>query len=447
MCSIYITENSLASDFDSKILVNRGPDAFSSIISSDLFISHYLLNMTGKATAQPVRNNNCIFLFNGEIYNYNHDCDYDTDIYKIINSYHEDGTQFCHSLDGEYAIVIINEAKSKVIVATDVFGTKPLYYSEGEGNFSICSYKSVLEKQNKKNISKFKPNSIYEFDLKNKKVLSINHNHSFSLKQHKKSFDDWTEAFLNAIKKRFTSVKWDIVLPLSGGHDSGAIACAFNKLGIKYESYTCIGHEDVEILKRRLAANFEKTKDKEIINIINRLNQDEFSKTKNFLKENTDTFTYGADLDYKKHVHNGFDDPGAIGLTFLLNQAKNKNPNIRICASGQGGDEITTTIQTYKFGKPNPKFFPEDLSSVFPWENLFYGAMSSYLLKEECVTGCFGIESRYPFLDKKVVQEFLSLHHTLKNSMYKAPITNFLLENNYPHSSGNPEIFKKGFNA
>lgn len=79
MCSIYITENRLASDFDSKILVNRGPDKFSSTISSDLFISHYLLNMTGKATAQPVKTNNCIFLFNGEIYNYNDECDYDTD--------------------------------------------------------------------------------------------------------------------------------------------------------------------------------------------------------------------------------------------------------------------------------------------------------------------------------------------------------------------------------
>jgi len=33
--------------------------------------------------------------------------------------------------------------------------------------------------------------------------------------------------------------------------------------------------------------------------------------------------------------------------------------------------------------------------------------MESYLAKEEYVGGAYGIESRYPFLDKKVVQEFL----------------------------------------
>ena len=34
---------------------------------------------------------------------------------------------------------------------------------------------------------------------------------------------------------------------------------------------------------------------------------------------------------------------------------------------------------------------------------------SSYLAKEESITGGFGIEGRYPFLDKAVVQEFLWL--------------------------------------
>mgnify|MGYP003324231006 CR=1 FL=1 len=37
---------------------------------------------------------------------------------------------------------------------------------------------------------------------------------------------------LDAIKKRFKNLEHDIILPLSSGLDSGAIACAFEKLEI-----------------------------------------------------------------------------------------------------------------------------------------------------------------------------------------------------------------------
>ena len=52
-----------------------------------------------------------------------------------------------------------------------------------------------------------------------------------------------------------------------------------------------------------------------------------------------------------------------------------------------------------------------------------------------------GVETRYPFLDKKVVQEFLWLDHNLKNSQYKSVLDNYFVENNYPFNRGE----KKGF--
>ena len=67
-------------------------------------------------------------------------------------------------------------------------------------------------------------------------------------------------------------------------------------------------------------------------------------------------------------------------------------------------------------------------------------------MKEESITGGFGIEGRYPFLDRKVVQEYLNLVPELKNKEFKAPITNFLEANNYPIKTGDPEKTKKGFN-
>ncbi len=67
--------------------------------------------------------------------------------------------------------------------------------------------------------------------------------------------------------------------------------------------------------------------------------------------------------------------------------------------------------------------------------------MVSYLAKEEYVAGSYGIETRYPYLDKYVVQEFLWLKHTLKNSHYKSVLYEYLTSFNYPFE----ENVKRGF--
>jgi len=67
--------------------------------------------------------------------------------------------------------------------------------------------------------------------------------------------------------------------------------------------------------------------------------------------------------------------------------------------------------------------------------------MESYLMKEEYVGGAYGIETRYPFLDKKVVQAFLNLEKNLKNYNYKSAIHQYLLKNNFPFD----ENWKHGF--
>ena len=52
-------------------------------------------------------------------------------------------------------------------------------------------------------------------------------------------------------------------------------------------------------------------------------------------------------------------------------------------------------------------------------------------MKEEIVTSTYGMEGRYPFLDKNLIQEFLWLHPDLKNNNYKSVIHNYLKLNNF----------------
>jgi len=100
----------------------------------------------------------------------------------------------------------------------------------------------------------------------------------------------------------------------------------------------------------------------------------------------------------------------------------------------------------YGCGWGNVDFFPDNLSKVYPWANFYGGSMDNYLRGDEYVGGCFGYETRYPFCDKDVVQEFLWLKPELKNSYnrcsYKPPLLYYLIKEKFPYYTR-----KLGFNV
>ena len=67
--------------------------------------------------------------------------------------------------------------------------------------------------------------------------------------------------------------------------------------------------------------------------------------------------------------------------------------------------------------------------------------MKAFISKEESVSSLHGIETRYPFLDKNVVQEFLYLKPNLKNDKYKSPLHHYMVKYDYPFE----ENVKNGF--
>lgn len=429
MCSISVLYKKNIIENTEDFLKFRGPDSQFQIEMEGFLMKHYLLSVTGSSVKQPIVDEKIVCLFNGEIYNYKIFGDFESDVYSIINSYKKYGDKFIKKLDGEFAIFLIDFEKKIFFISSDVFGTKPLYYSFDDG-FGCSSQETFLHKNNYKNIKRILPNKTLKFDF-SFNLLSESDVYEFSLDQYENSFDIWTENFLNSIKKRFEKVNYDIILPLSSGHDSGGIACAFNILGIPYNSFSIDGKEDLKILSERITLN------KNNYYLSNKLDKD-FCDS--LLKTRCEPFYYGQNYNGKEHF--GFDDPGAKGLIYILSEIKKLHPNTKILASGQGSDEIMSNNQNYSFGgEKNPHTYDYNTLNYFPWKNFFEGANYSYLNKEESISGCFGIEGRYPYLDKKVVQSFLNLKPELKNMYFKAPLTNFLLKNNYPINS-----IKQGFN-
>ena len=130
MCSILCVDKKIENhDEINHYLKYRGPDETNIIENDGFTYIHNLLSITGDYTPQPFEKDNIIFLFNGEIYNYKDFGDYKSDGLCLIDLYKEYGTEFVKKLDGEFAILLMDFNKDLILMATDIFKTKPLFYS------------------------------------------------------------------------------------------------------------------------------------------------------------------------------------------------------------------------------------------------------------------------------------------------------------------------------
>jgi asparagine synthetase B (glutamine-hydrolysing) len=411
----------------------RGPDLTNSKVINGIEFLHNLLHITGELTTQPIVQDDVVCVFNGEIYNYREFGDYKTDGDCIIDLYEKEGDGFVKRLDGEFALCLIDFTDKKIIISNDTFSCKPLWYEFTNGKFGVASYESQLTGLGFTSPKKLQANLTQVYDTGTLQKIKQYNNFTFCTHQHKNSFDDWLTAFGNSIRKRTANTSKGMFVGMSSGYDSGAIACELTKQGIDFKAYSILNNENDSVLQQRL----RMVKNSEAFF----LKPDEFQKWKNELRNNCENFAYDdgfRNYDIKK-------DQASMGLSAICHRANGEGR--RIYFSGQGADEI---ISDYGFGGKkiykHSEFgglFPANLNGFFPWHSFYDGTQIQYLNKEEYVAGHFGIETRYPFLDRQLVQEFLWLSHDLKNSKYKSALDEYLLINEFPYQ---PQE-KRGFHV
>ncbi len=438
MCSFLVTNIYGILQYINNInyyMKKRGPDYTSYFLYKDFFFLHNLLHITGEIVYQPFisLDHKIIAIYNGEIYNYKSFGNYRSDGECIIDLYKKCGFSFFKLLDGEFAICLFDFSKNVFGISSDIFATKPLWYSNEGGKIGIASYKSALEKMYFTKYKKLEANTYKIFSLLSYKNIYSGTLFKFNLKQFKTNLDDWCNKFENSIRKRIDNLNYPIFVCLSSGYDSGAICCALNNLKIKYSTYTIIGNEDTDIINERIKLN-------NVPYIIENIDNKVFNKNKIYMKQKVEDFNYSNGNSIKN-------DKASVGLTHIFSKAKLARKRIYI--SGQGADEI---ISDYGFKKHKlckhscfGGYFPKKLDTIFPenistdkdgkspvWLSFYEGTQKDYLNKEENISGIFGIEGRYPFLDKYLVQEFLSISSKLKNENYKSVVYYYLKKNNYP---------------
>ncbi len=435
MCSFIITNFQIENlDYINFYNKRRGPDYTSVHESNGVTFVHNLLSITGEFKKQPFVDGNIVCLYNGEIYNYK-DFGFKalSDGEVLIPLYKKYGKDFLKHIDGEFAVVLYDFQSKEIIAGTDVFATKPLWFGNiDDSRYCISSYESVLKRSGAKDTRKLEANKTIVWEMDTFKIKHSQENKKFDISnQYKTSYDDCLHSFSSSIQKRSKDLREKIFIGLSSGYDSGTIACALMNHGVDFKSYSIRAQENLDIIDERHRILLEHQQEVEKIF----LTKEQFSNEKKHIKEFCEEFLYqikrGAKVTPNEYMTN---DKGAIGLAFICSVAKSEG--IKIYFSGQGADEIFSDYgyagrKIYNHSTFGGKY-PNDLREVFPWNSFYQSTQLSYLAKEENISGCYGIEGRYPFLDFDLVQEFLWLSPELKNKNYKSVLYEYMKTNCFP---------------
>jgi len=143
----------------SKKLLHRGPDAGMVFCKDDIGFGFERLSIIDiEHGMQPMFNEDktIMSVCNGEIYNYKelrtelmlkgHKFTTHSDVEVLTHLYEEYDTDFMNKLNGQFAFVIYDTTKKRLIAARDHFGIAPFFYCLFEGLFIFGSeIKAILE--------------------------------------------------------------------------------------------------------------------------------------------------------------------------------------------------------------------------------------------------------------------------------------------------------------
>ena len=440
MCTFKITNNPNPLIIDDYLKLG-GPDASNTIDVNGVYITHHLSSITGEETVQPVKQGNKYYLLIGEIYN--------SDIYFCIEKYLEHGNEFTEYLDGEFLFIIYDEKTNTIDLFTDPWSTRQAFYYKIDNYFYFSTYPMTEPKD-----GRFGPPGRHQpFELKfavyndtewNKTFYRIPHNshhnynvktgilkpvntelHKWDLNQYKDNLDDLTNSFEEAVLKRYTE---NLTLLLSSGLDSSPIALCLADHKKHFNSITCLAgpwNEDIEALNQIIQYTDTYNKNIKIENIPPDLYRYDISwdeiNLKSKWKNNRNRLVF-ANLPLR--------------VQWLMREKCISEFNSKVIFTGNGGDEIFDNYPSLSAEYPTNKnssgvsIWPEDLSTVFPWQH-FYGGQARRLLDLfETLSLAYGLENRNVFYDKKFAQEWLHVMPWIKNQTPK------VFQKKYLHDRG-----------
>jgi diphthine-ammonia ligase len=320
---------------------------------------------------------------------------------KTLGSFHGSIQNILKELDGVYAFAywcIGNEGvpfcsgTNEVILARDILGIKPMWYSLSRG-FAFASEKKDLAALGYKDIQELNPREVIIYNVKDN-IASFETRPFFQIPQesrrkHSDIINDVQDLLVESVRKRLPhDPKERMGILFSGGVDSTTIAMICKMLGREFTCYTAVldePHMTAEdlVFAEKAAAEYgfelkvQRIKLEDVEPIIKKVAP---------LIEDTNVVKIG------------------VALTFYAACELARQDGIKVIFSGLGSEEIFAGYERHKNAVDINK---ECLSGLLKlYERDTY--------RDDVVTMNNNIELRLPYLDQKLVEYALGIPHLLK---------------------------------
>lgn len=356
-------------------IIHRGPDQDDYYVDDDMALGFRRLSIIDlEGGSQPILNEDGtkVLVFNGEIYNFQelrkdllakgHVFKTSTDSEVLLHGYEEYGAELLQKLRGMYAFVIWDSRAKKLFGARDIFGIKPFYYYQKDGDFLFGSeVKSFLEhpafhpELNEERLPEYMCYSyIPDEETMFRNVYKLLGGHYFEyqdgkLSIHKyydiqyhidesKSLEDWeariTEEFTKSVEAHQIS-DVEVGCFLSSGVDSSYVVREVSKVAKDVKTFS-VGYEEEKYSELPYAQDFSKTIG--VQNISNKVSADEF---------------FEANQAIQYYMDEPLPNPSEVPLFFL---AQNARKYVKVVLSGEGADELFGGYPMYLAGMHFEKY-------------------------------------------------------------------------------------------
>ena len=386
-------------------------------LSGDITMGFTRLAINGlhEGGMQPFGKRNLVWMCNGEIYNWRQlaiehglvgssgsDCEVLGDLYNI---YKDNLPSLFRSLDGVFALIIVDLDRKQVIVGRDPYGVRPLFigtkylYKYENGNTFTIGTSNLLFASEVKALSHlsdiivpFAPGTYQVYSIETKKLLHTEKYHTtpwltnplYTL-QNQNGLEMACMALRfaleEAVKKRMMTER-PVAALLSGGIDSSLIASLVQKQlrlagapPLKTFSIGMPGSTDLKYARK--VADWIGSDHTEIV-----LTADDFFKAIPDVIHSIETFDTTT---VRASVGN-----------WLVSREIRRRCDAKVVFNGDGSDEVFGSY-LYFYNAPSERAFEEEVTRLLDDIYLFD------VLRSDRTISTHGLEPRTPFLDKQFV--------------------------------------------
>lgn len=351
-------------------LKHRGPDGEGYYIAGNVGFGHRRLSIIDvSAGHQPMSNEDGTVwvTFNGEIYNFQelrselksagHRFHSQSDTEVIVHGYEEWGEGVVARLRGMFAFAVLDQTNSKLLLARDRFGIKPLVYYDDSERFVFASEIKALHESSAiprvldhealaeyfelgyvpapktifRGISKLKPGHLITLDLRQHGPIKQQSYWRLSFEEGEAISEQEAAEALEALLLESVRIELVSDVPLgamlSGGVDSSAVVSLMAQVSPGRVKTFSIGFEEERFSEVRYARMVAKANDTEHFEHI----------VKADIQELLPRLVY--------HFDEPFADASAVPTYYLCRMARQ---NVTVCLSGDGGDEVFAGYDRYR---------------------------------------------------------------------------------------------------